>query len=141
MTKQRKIGLLLVLIGIGIPLVLVCFQNEDLEFTLRSPTYKEVERSLTPDEIKVIKELKNKSLFLQWAPGIVEEENTLFGEDSYKEKWIINSKVILRIPYRYFIGIGLILIFVGIGKVILSISSKEKPTKKIVEQIRKSEEE
>ena len=48
-------GILLILIGIGIPLVLAFFQD-DGKLNLGSPTYKVIERKLTPTEIEAIEE-------------------------------------------------------------------------------------
>lgn len=159
--RQIKTGLLIIVVGIGIPIVSFFFQTEDLVFKLGSPTYKEIERKLTPDEIKAIEEDRVKTLermreneikarkayrheeakWIRWMIEVFEREHTLFGEDYYKETWIIKSKAKLVIPYKYFLGIGFILIFVGIGKIVLSIPSREKKlTKEMMEHKKKSEE-
>lgn len=161
MKKQIKTGLLIIVIGIGIPIVSFFFQTEDLVFKLGSPTYKEIERKLTPVEIKAIEEVRagrlermreseikardqyrgEEAKYIRWMIETYEAEHTLFGEDYYKEKWLVKSKAKLVIPYKYFLGIGFILIFIGIGKIVLSIPSREKKvTKEMIEHAKKSEE-
>jgi len=160
MKRQIKTGLLIIVIGIGIPIVTFFFQTEDLVFNLGSPTYKEIERTLTPDEIKALEEDragrlermregerkakneymgKEKAKYIRWMIETYEAEHALFGEDYYKEKWLVKSKAKLVIPYKYFLGIGFILIFIGIGKIVLSIPSREKNvTKEMIEHAKKS---
>ena len=62
MHRKRKVGIILILIGLGIPLVLFFFQEDD-RILLKSPETIVVERKLTPDEIKALKEeMKSKAL-------------------------------------------------------------------------------
>ncbi len=58
MNKKRKVGILLILIGIGIPLVLLFFQEDGY---LGSKRYKQIERELNPKELEVLeKEIKRR---------------------------------------------------------------------------------
>ena len=148
MTKKRKVGIFLLLIGIGIPSVLFFFQD-DGNLNLGSPTYKEIERKLTPTEIEAIEEkmaakeawrkaLDNKltkvrtkrmdiiKLFAEVRVMLVSKPpiDKKLKENVNKEIWIINSKVRFVIPFKFFVGIGIILILSGIGMLIFSFFPK-----------------
>lgn len=139
MIKKRKMGILLILIGIGIPLVLAFFQD-DGKLNLGSPTYKVIERKLTPTEIEAIEEkmaaegawrkaLDNKKVltedkyYIRWMLALKPIDKKL-KENVNKEIWVINSKVRFVIPFKFFVGIGIILILSGIGMLIFSFFSK-----------------
>jgi len=173
MIKQKKTGLILILIGFGIPIISLCFQTEDLLFEIKTPTYKEIERKLTQDEINAIKaqsiqsnspiiktteelfgtkeqELKALSKerraqsFEQWADEqlIKQIDKLLYEKNYYTQKWIVKSKALLTIRWRYFLGIGFIFIFTGIGKIILSPPTRRRSkTNKIIKKTEKSKEE
>lgn len=127
--KKRKIGILLVLIGIGIPLVLFFFQDDGYIY-FGDFRYKEIERKLTPGEIKALEDIKRNRM--TFSPSAIEQEELLekyrrefMGEDYYKKEiWSIRSKSRFEIPYQYSIGIGIFLILFGIGMIIFSSSPK-----------------
>ena len=129
MNKKRKIGILLILIGVGIPLVLFFFQ-EDGEIRLGRTIIKEVERNLTPEEIEfrkrqkelieaekaklTKKEIEDMSLYDRWMYGGIEG---IIKDDDFlkKEKWTVRTERKRLMPYKYTVGIGIVVIFVGIG--------------------------
>jgi len=146
MTKKRKVGILLILIGIGIPSVLFFFLDDYYYLNLGSPTYKVIERKLTPTEIEAIeekmatkeawrKELSNK---IARNPKALTEDirndirlmlalppiDKKLKENVNKEIWVINSKVSFVIPFKYFVGLGVALILIGIGFFLFSFFPK-----------------
>lgn len=137
MNRKRKIGILLILIGVGVPIVLYFFQ-EDGEIRLGKSIIKEVERNLTPEEIEFVKLEKNlqeklrkmkisekergeEEQFEKYmkSKGAVKKEDYM-----KKEKWTIRTEAKRIMPYKYTIGIGLIFILVGIGMFIFSFPLK-----------------
>lgn len=141
MNKKRKFGILLILIGFGIPLVLLFFQDNG-DLNIGNPTYKVIERKLTPTEIETIEE--KIAARNSWLKNL-ENKETLEKNEYYirfnlavvrldemqsvkinKSAWTIKSKLILVIPYKYFVGIGILLIFIGMGMVIFSFFPKDK---------------
>ena len=141
MNKKRKIGILLILIGVGIPLVLFFFQ-EDGEIRLGRTIIKEVERNLTPEEIEIIKrqkeliealekvkmtekEIEDMGLYEQYKhlqlKGLIKDEDFI-----RKEKWTVRTERKRLMPYKYTVGIGIIVIFVGIGFFAFSFLSLEQ---------------
>ncbi len=141
MNKKGKIGILLILIGIGIPLVLFFFQ-EDGEIRLGRTIIKEVERNLTPEEIEFRKrqielietekakltkkeKLEDMSLYDRWMyleiEGIIKDDDFL-----KKVKWTVRTEGKRLMPYKYTVGIGIIVIFVGIGFFVFSFLSLEQ---------------
>lgn len=142
--RKRKAGVLLILIGIGIPLVLFFFQNNYGEISFGSPVFKRIERKLNPDEIKAYEEkntilkgiekrledtLKGK-LGLYDKLVLLEDVNQVLGKYKYdKEIWTISKKVRLLFPYEYSNGVGIILIIIGTGVLIFSFFPKEVKSK------------
>lgn len=122
MKEARKSGISLILIGIGIPLILFFFQsNGEFRFV---GNVKVFERSLTPAEVKAIKEAinekkENMSIIQKTVEGIKDKYRKRMGEDYYKDKWTVHTKGGFAIPYRYFIAFGLILVLLGFGRVII----------------------
>jgi len=137
MNKKRKFGILLILIGFGIPLVLFFFQD-DGDLNMGNPTYKVIERELTSNEIDWFEEkisvITNiSSVFEKWLRDNDRFQDLWFAsydlEENLKEsikksRWTIESKLILVIPYKYFVGIGVLLIFIGMGMIIFSFFPK-----------------
>jgi len=130
MNKKRKTGILLILIGIGIPLVLFFFQ-EDGEIRIKNFLLKEIERNLSQSEIRAIEEKKElKKNSMSDFEKFMEERGAYRDKNGWKkEKWIIRGTKYL-IPYKYSIGIGIIPVLVGIGMVIFSFFPKEAKSKK-----------
>lgn len=138
MNIKRKIGILLILIGIGIPLVLFFFQEEG-EIRLGRTIIKEVERNLTPEEIEFIKrqkelieakvkmtkkEIEDMDLYDRYTysklKGLIKDEDFI-----KKEKWTVRTEGKRLMPYKYTVGIGIIVILVGIGFFVFSFYSQE----------------
>jgi hypothetical protein len=122
MTDGRKTGILLILIGIGLPLILSFFQDEG-EFRFFSASLI-AERSLTPDEIASIKKVmagkKQRMDTLQRAAEEVKSAaRKQLGEDYFKDKWTVKEYSGFSIPFKYTIAVGLLFFLVGIGKLIL----------------------
>jgi len=122
MTDGRKVGILLILIGIGLPLILSFFQEEG-EFRFFSASYV-VERNLAPAEIAFIKkamaEKKQRMDTLQRVAAEVKSAaRKQLGEDYFKDKWIVREYSGFSIPFKYTIALGLLFSLVGIGKLIL----------------------
>jgi hypothetical protein len=141
MTKKRKIGILLILIGVGIPLVLFFFQHRGYLY-FGNPTYKLIERKLTPDEIEILNKkalaanawfrklekkesLEKNEYFLKYKLAF-DESNRIQSDNVSKLAWTIEYKLTLVIPYKNSIGIGIFLIFIGVGIIIFSFLPKEK---------------
>lgn len=122
MTERRRTGLLLLLIGIGIPLILSFFQEEG-EFRFFSTTHV-FERSLTPGEADAIKQsVQVQKSQLSGTQKVVEEIKERYrkqmGEDYYKEKWIYRKYDGFIIPFKYALAFGLLLGLIGLGRFIL----------------------
>lgn len=144
MNKKRKVGILLILIGIGIPLVLLFFQ-EDGEIRLGREVVKEVERNLTPEEIEFIKKQKElieseKAKLPKIPEGyelvgyerwkLAQIEAIIKDEDFLKkEKWTVRTEGKRLMPYKYTVGIGIVFILVGVGFFIFSFLSLEQKKK------------
>ena len=141
MNKKRKVGILLILIGVGIPLVLFFFQ-EDGEIRLGRTIIKEVERNLTPEEIEIIKrkkelreaekakltkkEIEDMGYYDRWM-GYLQIEGIIKDEDFLKkEKWTVRTERKRLMQYKYTVGIGIVFILVGIGFFIFSFHSLER---------------
>jgi len=128
MIKKRKIGISLIIIGIGFPLVLSIFSFEGME---------EVERKLNQAEIKSIQErvqivakrLESEEL-LSKSNSLEQELWFIFGgENPYeRETWKIRYTA-LPLPYRYVFGAGVAIFLLGIWFVIMSFFPKEKSKK------------
>ena len=104
MTDGRKVGILLILIGIGLPLILSFFQDEG-EFRFFSASYV-MERSLAPAEIASIKramaEKKQRMDTLQRVSAEVKSAvRQHLGEDYFKDKWIVREYSGFSIPFKY----------------------------------------
>jgi hypothetical protein len=121
-SERRRTGILLVLIGIGIPLIL-SFVQEEGEFRFHSKI-RIVERGLIPQEQKEIElALQQKKKNMDDAQRVVEavkdEYRKLLGEDYYKDKWIFREYHGFLIPFKYAIALGMLIGLVGLGRLIL----------------------
>ncbi len=121
-SERRRIGLLLILLGVGIPVVLSFFQEEG-EFRFWSKT-RIVERSLIPQEKKEIElALLQKKNNMDDMQRVVEEVKEVYrellGEDYYKDKWIFREYHGFLIPFKYAIAFGMLIGLVGLGRLIL----------------------
>lgn len=122
MKEARKRGVSLILIGVGIPLILFFFQTSG-EFRFLG-NVQVFERSLTPAEIKAIKQAikekkENMGAIQKTVEGVKEKYRKRMDEDYFKDKWTVQTKGGFAFPYRYLIAFGLILILLGVGRVII----------------------
>jgi hypothetical protein len=122
MTDGRKVGILLLLIGIGLPLILSFFQN-DGEFRFYNASLI-AERNLAPAEVASIKkaiaeEKKRMDTFQRVSEEVKSAARKQLGEDYFKDKWIIREYSGFSIPFKYVIALGLLFVLIGIGKLIL----------------------
>lgn len=133
MNKKRKIGTLLILIGIGIPLVLFSFQDSsgDLVLVDDKPELKYKEAVLhpeNPDHARIIEYAKK-------FDKIDKPKAIRIGEDDQESTFTTDRKtglIIMRwdyhydykggfeIPYKYILALGIILTLIGAGMVIFS---------------------
>ena len=121
-SERRRSGILLVLIGIGIPLIL-SFVQEEGEFRFYSRT-RIVERGLIEQEQKEIElALLKKKQSMDETQRVVEEVKDayrkLLGEDYYKDKWMFREYHGFLIPFKYAIALGMLIGLVGIARLIL----------------------
>jgi len=122
MTDGRKTGVLLILMGVGFPLILSFFQSEGAFRFFSSSMI--AERTLTPLEIKAVKaavdEKKNGLDEVQKAVALVKEAyREQMGENYFKDIWRVRKYHGFIIPFKYAIAIGLLLALIGLGKFIL----------------------
>lgn len=122
LTDGRKTGILLILIGIGLPLILSFFQQEG-DFRFHSASFI-VERNLAPAEIATIKKaMAEKKHSMDILQRVAEEVKSAarkqLGEDYFKEKWIVKEYSGFSIPFKYTIALGLLFCLIGLGKLIL----------------------
>lgn len=55
MNRRKIIGILLILIGLGFPLVLYFFQDDGVMFIIK--THKQIQRNLNPDEVNALQRI------------------------------------------------------------------------------------
>jgi len=121
-SERRRTGLLLILMGIGIPLIL-SFVQENGEFRFHSKT-RIVERGLIEQEQKEIElALLKKKQSMDEFQRVVEEVKDIYrklmGEDYYKDKWVFREYHGFLIPFKYAIALGMLIGLVGLGRLIL----------------------
>lgn len=122
MSDRRRTGVLLVLIGIGIPLIMFFIQT-DGELRFFSSSFI-AERSLSPTEVAEIKKAveakKNQMGKVEKAVDAVKQRyRKQMGEDYFRETWFVRRYSGFFVPFRYFFALGLLLILVGIGRFII----------------------
>ncbi len=121
-SEGRRQGLFLILLAMGIPLMAFFFQD-DGELKVYGE-HKIFERNVTPPERDAIKlEIEKYKAGLDRIQRIVEDVKEQYraeiGEGYYQERWVVHSKDGLAIPFKYFLGLGALLLLIGLGKLIL----------------------
>jgi hypothetical protein len=121
-SERRRTGIMLVLIGIGIPLILSFFQEEG-EFRFYSKT-RIMERGLIEQEQKEIElALLERKKDMDETQQVVEEVKDVYrklmGEDYYKDKWMFREYHGFLIPFKYAIALGMLIGLIGLGRLIL----------------------
>lgn len=125
MIKRRKRGIILILVGVGISLVLLFFQEDGVLFSGRNIIAR-VERTLTPEEVLAYEK------YLDNRPS---SENPYYDKwmrpiDLSKQEWTITKEKRFIFNYNYVIGISILIILIGIGMIILSYFPEEDKPKK-----------
>lgn len=139
--KKRKAGILLILIGVGIPLVLFFFQNNG-EFVLKERELKVIKRVLTPSELsalfKVIETQKTvDEIWVKRGESAVSDFQKFVNDKMLEEitntakvyEWSIFTGKANTVQYRTVIGIGLLLVLMGFGLVIFSFLPSDKASR------------
>ncbi len=122
MNDNRKTGFILILVGIGLPLI-IFFLLESGSLRLFSSTMV-AERSLTPREIieikRIIIERKKRMTGIEKAVEEVKESyRKKLGEDYFKERWLVRWEKGFILSFKYILAIGSLFFLVGLGKFIL----------------------
>ena len=153
MNKKLKIGIFLILFGIGMPLVLFFFQEDGTMFTItrtttaiKNPTKDKTaeleqkigeivdvvtriyEKYVTPKQRA--EEIPDLDVFLEGHHNggkiykISAELKNLFETG----KWTETTNERIDIPFRHFVGLGVLFMLLGIGFIVFSFSyfSKSK---------------
>jgi hypothetical protein len=118
----RSLGLLLILLAVGIPLIVFFLQTDGaLRFYEQDKVF---ERTLTPAEKEEIRAaIAGHRAELDTVQRIVEEIKEAYRNEtgaSYEsDMWVVHIKEGLAIPYKYVLGLGVLLFLVGVGRLIL----------------------
>lgn len=120
--EKRKLGIILLLIGLGLPLVLYFFQDAGQLGFHRSSII--AERSLTQREATEIKraieqEKKRMGRIERAIEEVRERYRRLADQDLHKDRWVIKYNVGFSIPFKYIVALGIILALLGVGKFIV----------------------
>jgi hypothetical protein len=167
--KKRKIGILLSLVGIGIPLVLFFFRTDDNFFRLeRKPTLRKQLHELEGNTLKAFVNVNVAINGLSVAvkekekKGLTDDELTVYEKASYLKTKIDEMysslgirladsgdiimpdgsritppppgfelelqppPVLINIPYRYSVGVGVLFLLAGLAFILFSFSPKGK---------------
>ncbi|MFW6132243.1 MAG: hypothetical protein ACOC5F_06585 [Candidatus Aminicenantaceae bacterium] len=141
MNRKRKVGILLILIGIGIPLVLFFFQNRKGNIVIMKPKYKTEyhEIILDPKDPKDAEEINLRKIAEDYVRALPprepekshpdkNEKNMTTDERGLVHDWEPKEIMIhegVKIHYKYPLVTGIILILVGVGIVIFSFFPRE----------------
>lgn len=88
---RKKIGILLILIGFGIPVVLYFFQDDGVLWTIK--THKQIQRNLSNDEIKALNEISTiKKQLETLMPSYMKEITTNIKETDWMWEQLPNEK-------------------------------------------------
>jgi hypothetical protein len=118
----RGLGILLILLAVGIPLVVFFLQTDGaLRFYEQDKVF---ERTLTPAETEEIRAaIADHKADLDTVQRIVEEIKETYrnetGASYERDMWVVHIKEGLAIPYKYVLGLGALLFLVGVGRLVL----------------------
>lgn len=136
MTKKRKVGIFMLLIGFGIPSVLFFFQGRTgslLEYKFQEKTVK---RSLTKTELERIDWIRDSAAFwYEYHTKRDEAKKKLFEfiqeylepyikEENKVAEYEIRTSSKINVPYEYSVGLGVALFLIGIGFFLFSFFPK-----------------
>jgi len=133
--KKRKIGIILILIGIGIPAVMSCFMGYDEDWFIKLEREGVFHRKLTSKEISDLKEVtervkkEDNPLLSGRDESIRKIIATYFQEKEAWDKnnfWSIVYERRLIVPFRTFLAIGVLTFITGIGFIIFSFFPKKQ---------------
>lgn len=120
--RGRGLGLLLMLVGAGLPLIVFFLQTDGaLRFF---EVDKVIERTLTPQEKQEIRTaIANHMKKLDTVQRIVEKIKEAYrnetGASYQRDMWVVHVKQGFAIPFKYVLGLGVIIHLIGIGKLFL----------------------
>jgi hypothetical protein len=120
--RGRGQGLLLMLVGIGLPLIAFFLQTDGaLRFF---EVDKVFERAVTPQEKQEIRAaIANHMKKLDTVQRIVEKIKEAYrnetGASYQRDMWVVHVKQGFAIPFKYVLGLGVIIHLIGIGKLFL----------------------
>lgn len=122
MSDRRRTGILLILAGIGIPLILFFIQT-DGELRFFSSSFI-AERTLSPIEVAEVKkaiEVKKSQMgkVEKAAEAVKQRYRKQMGEDYFKETWFVRRYGGFSIPFKYALALGSIFLLIGIGRFII----------------------
>jgi len=152
--RRIKIGIIFILLGIGIPLILYFFQddgvlleipiNKVIERKLNPNEIEEIKSMLSEIQERIISEMELRGTDLEFILNYFpdkeikekqkKEELKLYatwllerikGKDFLKKiTWTIKQNIEIKISFRKIIGLGIFLIFIGLGLIIFSLFPK-----------------
>lgn len=140
MTKKRKAGILLILVGVGISLVLFFFQDRYGDIKLIGPLFKTKHYEVildpkVPEEAREIKSAKFLEKLHRAQEGQQFDEKYMIKTDEKGlvhvwERDRVETFGGIEIPYRIFLAVGIILVLIGIGMVTFSFFPKKENSTK-----------
>ena len=142
---MRKIGIYLILIGFGVPLVLYFFQDDGVIFDIR--VRKFIVKKLTSSDIKILRsrakeieeKYKNKPILKTEELDKFEFACKILNGEIEDPSWgIFRRKNILEVNIRKMYGLGLFIIFIGIFNIIFSFFPR-KIQEKINTNVKKND--
>jgi hypothetical protein len=121
-SEGRKQGIFLILLAIAIPLVAFFFQDKG---ALRFYSSEKVfERNITPKERQELKAAIDRAkASLDKVQRAVEDVKEKYrgeiGEGYYADRWVVHDVDGFAIPFKYILGLGVLVALFGLGKLLL----------------------
>ncbi len=134
MSKHKKIGIVLILAGLCIPLLMFVFATKVQDITLREalafragyPPRADIVDTIQNLEIVLRKQRLSLPEGLTALPPEFTQKNPHEGDTTEKAKEITK----ISIPYRYVLATGVLCLFTGIGFLLLGnkpVESADRP--------------
>jgi len=124
--KKIKIGIMLMLIGIGTPAVLAFFQEDGDLFKIQSVFM----RGLNDLGDETLAEMKSIDFFVSDLDPIIQEKFKSLRKlmTRWEGQYYLIKGFDLKLPYKYSVGIGIIFFLTGLGLVIFSAIGRKGRT-------------